>query len=65
MFLILSFDWLLVRDFNNTQAQAVGTKLCGKNIPQPIIGSGNALYLEFHSDEATEQKGFQLKVKEV
>ena len=42
----------------------LGDKLCGTDIPQPVVSSGNELYLEFHSDEFGAKKGFQLTVKE-
>ena len=63
-FLCLRYDWILVRDGNSKDAQIIGDKLCGINVPQPVIGSGNVLYLEFHSDRTTAEKGFQLEVKE-
>ena len=57
-------DWILVRDGNSKDAPIIGDKLCGSNIPQPVTASGSELYLEFHSDGSSTEKGFQLTVKE-
>ena len=56
---------MLVRDGNSKEAPLIGDRLCGRSVPQPVIGSGDELYLEFHSDSRNAESGFKLIVKEV
>ena len=54
-------DWLEVRDGNGLKEDRIGSKLCGSDIPLPIISSGHTLKLIFHSDDSYNAKGFKIK----
>jgi len=36
-------------------------KLCGDELPDPIVSSGPKLFLRFHSDFSVSYKGFKLE----
>ena len=52
-----------MRDGNNKERPPIGGKMCGYNLPQPITGSGNELFIEFHP-KGYSKKGFQIQLKE-
>ena len=56
--------WFLVRNGNNKEAPAIGSKLCGSTVPQTIVGHGNELFVQFYSDLHPRRKGFQIRLKE-
>ena len=67
IFILLRCDWLLIRDGSNKEAPPIGSKMCGSTVPQPIVGSGNELFIEFHSDGVETPntiEGFQIQLKE-
>ena len=63
MLIGLRFDWILIRDGNNNDAPPLGKKMCGSKVPQPIFGSGNELFIQFHSGDVPH-KGFQIQLKD-
>ena len=56
------YDWLEVRDGDTESADLIGSKLCGEQIPEPIISSGNALYVYFRTDGSVVRTGFKFRV---
>lgn len=38
-------------------------KKCGKQLPQPIISGGSKVKLLFHSNEAVQGSGFQVRLQ--
>ena len=56
------WDWLKIRDGDDASAIQIGEKLCGDQSPNPIVSSGNALYIYFHSDGSVESSGFKIQV---
>jgi len=55
-----NFDYVKVVDSDGITELA---KLCGSNIPSPIISSGNKLLVVFHSDGSVNKKGFEASWK--
>jgi len=55
-----NFDYVKVVDSDGITELA---KLCGPNIPSPIISSGNKLLVIFHSDGSENRKGFEASWK--
>ena len=61
--IVLRRGWLLVRDGNSKEAPTIGSKMCGSNSPQAIIGSGNELFIEFNA-MGHFKPGFQIVIIE-
>ena len=59
------FDWLEVHDGGYEDAPIIHGKLCGKDVPEPIISTGHELLLRFHSDGNAEYSGFKIKIMRV
>ena len=55
------FDWLEVRDGDDSNSEMIGDKLCGHDIPDPIESTGSSITLIFRSDEFyyTSDTGFK------
>ena len=60
---VFSWDWMEIRDGPEPNSQLIST-LCGDTIPEPIISSGNELYVHFHSDASVGSTGFEISVSE-
>ena len=58
-----SDDWLEIRDGSTSDADLIGSKLCGNQVPGTIVSSGNTLYIGFRSDGSVTSSGFQLEIK--
>ena len=58
-----SHDWLEIHDGGDDLAPLIGERLCGDVLPDPIISSGNELFLKFHSDGTKEKIGFKIGVQ--
>ena len=56
------YDWLEIRDGDSENAPLIGSRLCGSSTPQPIVSSGNHLFIQFHSDSDLVSSGFEIKV---
>ena len=59
---IFSYDWLEVRDGDNSSANLIGSKMCGSTVPTTIVSTGNALFVRFKSDYSVVKKGYKIKV---
>ena len=57
-----TFDWLEIRDGNDSNADILGSRKCGNNIFDPIVSTGNTIHLHFHTDGLERRSGFQLQV---
>jgi len=52
------YDSLWIYDGNDTNATLIAS-LSGSTIPAPLVASGNALTIQFHSDDATVGAGWE------
>ena len=63
---INSGDWLKIKDGPNDMAPTIGLKMCGNefDVPKLIDSTGNEIYLNFLSDDATDSRdvGYELKI---
>ena len=56
-------DWLEIHDGPNVTASLVyGRKLCGNEIPDPIMSSGNEIFIRFRSNYRIQSYGYQIKI---
>ena len=55
-------DWLEIRDGDNENADLIGSRLSGYEVPSPIVSSGNGLFLQFHSDNYYSFSGYRILV---
>lgn len=53
-----AYDHLEVFDGESEKAPILG-RLCGNKIPDPLIATGNKMFLRFISDASVQRKGFQ------
>ncbi|KAG2466898.1 TLL1 protein, partial [Polypterus senegalus] len=53
-----AYDHLEVFDGGSDKAAILG-RLCGSKIPDPVVSTGNKMYLRFISDASVQRKGFQ------
>ncbi|XP_065550109.1 tolloid-like protein 1 isoform X2 [Lathamus discolor] len=53
-----AYDHLEVFDGESEKAPILG-RLCGNKIPDPLIATGNKMFLRFVSDASVQRKGFQ------
>ncbi|XP_006629277.1 dorsal-ventral patterning tolloid-like protein 1 isoform X2 [Lepisosteus oculatus] len=53
-----AYDHLEVFDGDSAKA-AILRRLCGSKTPDPVISTGNKMYLKFISDASVQRKGFQ------
>ena len=51
-----------VRDGADGNAPLIGNRLSGSTVPSPILSSGNALYLKFHSDRMGFRSGYRILI---
>jgi len=58
------YDYIEVRDGDNEYA-AIKEKFCGNTVPEVIKSSGDALYVEFFSDESDTKTGFYASWKAI
>lgn len=58
------YDYIEVRDGGNEYA-AFKKKFCGNTIPEVIKSSGDALYVEFFSDQSGTKSGFYASWKAI
>ena len=61
------YDWLEVRDGNSSESKMLGDKLCGDNIPDPIVSTGQSITLLFKSDASYnfDNSGFKLVAESI
>uniref|UniRef100_A0AAR2JDA1 Metalloendopeptidase n=1 Tax=Pygocentrus nattereri TaxID=42514 RepID=A0AAR2JDA1_PYGNA len=53
-----AYDHLEAFDGDSDKA-AILSRLCGSKIPEPLVSTGNKMYLRFISDASVQRKGFQ------
>uniref|UniRef100_A0A915J2Q8 CUB domain-containing protein n=1 Tax=Romanomermis culicivorax TaxID=13658 RepID=A0A915J2Q8_ROMCU len=56
------YDYVQIFDGDTDQDTRI-SKLCGNKIPVPIISTGNALKIQFRSDDTVGAKGFVLEYR--
>jgi len=59
-------DWLEVHDGDSSDSDMIGEQLCGYDVPDPIVSTGNSMTLVFHSNlgkayKLHSYKGFKIK----
>ena len=59
---VCQYDWLEVRNGNNSKSPLIGTKFCGNKTPAPITSTGNEVYVKFSSDGSVTKLGFKIEV---
>lgn len=52
-----AYDHIQIYDGRDAKAPSLG-RFCGSKKPQPIISSGNKLFIRFFSDNSVQKKGF-------
>ena len=57
------YDYLEIRDGGESNSNVIGSKLCGGNISNPIISTGNTMYLRFKTDADVTRSGFKIKAE--
>ena len=55
------FDALEVFDGNSTDANNRLAKLCGNQLPNPIVSTSHELLIRFRSDGSVTKRGFNLR----
>ncbi|XP_069600291.1 tolloid-like protein 1 isoform X1 [Ranitomeya imitator] len=53
-----AYDHLEVFDGETEKSSILG-RLCGNKIPEPLVATGNEMFLRFVSDASVQRKGFQ------
>ncbi|XP_076001313.1 dorsal-ventral patterning tolloid-like protein 1 isoform X1 [Genypterus blacodes] len=53
-----AYDHLEAFD-GDTDTAAILGRLCGNKVPEPLVSTGNKMYLRFISDASVQRKGFQ------
>lgn len=53
-----AYDHLEVFDGRDAKAPALG-RFCGSKKPEPVLATGNRMFLRFYSDNSVQRKGFQ------
>lgn len=53
-----AYDHLEAFDGDSDTAAILG-RLCGNKVPEPLVSTGNKMYLRFISDASVQRKGFQ------
>uniref|UniRef100_A0A4W3GTR3 Metalloendopeptidase n=1 Tax=Callorhinchus milii TaxID=7868 RepID=A0A4W3GTR3_CALMI len=54
------YDHVEVRDGLGQEAAILG-RFCGSKIPEPLVTTGNRMFISFFSDASVQRKGFQAK----
>ncbi|XP_070536661.1 cubilin-like [Ptychodera flava] len=54
-----AYDYLQIRDGSSSESDLLVT-LCGNDLPDTQVSSGNAMFLKFRSDGNVNHKGFKL-----
>ncbi|XP_044539963.1 bone morphogenetic protein 1-like, partial [Gracilinanus agilis] len=53
-----TYDHLEVYDGRDAKAPVLG-RFCGSKKPEPVLATGNRMFLRFFSDNSVQRKGFQ------
>jgi len=54
-----TYDRLEIFDGADTGARQLA-RLCGSGLPNPIVSTGNRLYMTFYTDASVQRKGFDI-----
>jgi hypothetical protein len=57
-------DYLLIRNGPYSFSPLIN-KYCGNSVPLPVLSESNALWIEFHSDDSSEDQGFEMTLESV
>lgn len=52
-----NYDHVEIFDGSSAESKSLG-KFCGSNVPEPLLASGNEMYMSFFSDASVQRKGF-------
>ena len=52
-----AYDHLEVFDGRDAKAPVLG-RFCGSKKPEPVLATGNRMFLRFYSDNSVQRKGF-------
>ena len=58
-------DTLKIYDGNNISAPMIGQEICGRDIPENIVSTGNQMFIRFQSDLSIQKSGFKLLAEAV
>lgn len=53
-----AYDHIEIYDGRDGKAPSLG-RYCGTKKPQPVISSGNKMFIRFFSDNSVQKKGFE------
>ena len=56
-----TYDYLEIRDRVSSQSNKIGSKLCGTDVPNDIVSTGNVVHILFHTDDGVAKSGFKIK----
>ncbi|XP_033117677.1 tolloid-like protein 1 isoform X1 [Anneissia japonica] len=59
-----AYDYVLLYDGNSSSGQML-RRLCGTQIPDPVLASGNNIFVRFFSDGSVTRKGFKAEIDTV
>jgi len=54
-----TYDRLEIFDGADTAARQLA-RLCGSGLPNPVVSTGNRLYMTFYTDASVQRKGFEI-----
>jgi len=54
-----TYDRLEIFDGDDMSARQLG-RLCGSGLPNPVVSTGNRLYMTFYTDASVQRKGFDI-----
>jgi len=54
-----TYDRLEIFDGDDSGARQLG-RLCGSGLPNPVVSTGNRLYMTFYTDASVQRKGFDI-----
>ena len=49
-------------DGSSAAARSLGGKMCGQTVPQPIVVSGNEVFIRFRTDFTVTHAGFAIQI---
>lgn len=52
------FDYLELRDGDNSESPLIN-RFCGREIPRPVISTGNKVWIKFRADSSLTGLGFR------
>ncbi|PIK44515.1 bone morphogenic protein 1 [Apostichopus japonicus] len=55
---LCKYDFVEIRGGFSPDADRIGNRLCGSDIPETVTSPSNTLYIQFKSDSTVSKKGF-------